>query len=90
MSIWPPLCQHDTGTAPLVKCWTCNVERPNRPWERPGNPSFSIRPCRGTHWHVTCAGEDIIIKGDLGLDAFSTPELAQAAADRLNERGWDD
>lgn len=89
MSAYTPLCQHDTGTAPLVYCWTCRIRRPDEPWNTTaGNPSYAIRPCRGSHWHVTCCGEDIMVESaDLNpWDSFSTAEKAQAAADLLNSR----
>ena len=88
--IFTPLCKHDIGTAPLVHCWTCGARRLDEPWNTTGrNPSYAIRPCRGAHWHVICCGNDLVLwdhPGDVGIDAYSTIEKAQAIADLLNSR----
>jgi len=67
-------------------CQTGRATATESPRPTEPNPIYGVRECRG-HWHVTCCGEDIAVKGDLDSDKFSTREKAQAEADVLNAGG---
>ena len=49
-----------------------------------GNPMYDVRECRG-HWHITCAGEDLALRGDiqqrgLGQDCFTEARAREVVA----------
>lgn len=80
MSAFTPLCKHDTGTAPLVHCWTCKIKRPDEPWKVEREETPTTKGNTVATWWVMRAPSWYLAQLDTEAEAIAVRDALNAVA----------